>query len=571
MSNEPKYMPGMQTPGEEFDDTFSLLRVAGEGVRIQTLGKKMIESVAHGVILPSFGWNLHPNDEAFKDTVHSMFREQIPNKEEYYMAPWAFRYISYPFIKYGSGESPNIQSFLAPLTWKDSDPDRSKHDPFQDIRQVVRDSTMDESQKDAYLKGKWSPTNPVDAIIPQRRVSWAFNALVGNRQEPAMKHTVLSMTETAYLDVGHQAQKTLSRGLKDEPLDPAFNSFVLGDVTRPEAALVWTCSKRGYLGAKDGQMANVLDFSRLPGRAYNDTGESMVTKHTITTEELRARVNLWDPANWHQASYQEMVDFIVEHLVNIPMEFVKEACSGKATVGTRKAAATHIGPGQGSVMPQQQGPVQAGPDIGAPSAPAPTPGAPPVDTSKNYWVSVNGAASQPMSAADASAMPSGAGVQLLDQADPDQSNWVSWDSVFRPEPAPTPTPGPAPTPPANPTPNPQAPVQEAPAPQQPQPAANPAPATQQAASTPEAPVTPVSQPTGMPTPQTAEGVPDAGGSAAPNLPPVDISEMFGEGVSRFTDEQRRNAERLATSMNNGETPSGDDVQLFTELQAAANS
>ena len=297
-------------------------------MRVQFLGANSVKERWEGVTLPAYDYSLDTCDRAFPLSVGKCWQNiPDPNYPKHFIpAAWAVPFWCYTFLGDVNEHfiSPSNKSVMLGKEDLTSD---DIADAFNDISKIIRfDKKLSAAEKDYYFK---KPDRTSDARIPTRQMKFfSFNNYTtkDTRSKP--------VTELIAYSGGAQdhnvEQMRWHRDDNVAVLDPRYPRYLLGDPTRPEAALVWSVDKR-MLDPKDPQETNVFIWSQ-----QREILDSPVVTRVITEEMLSKRFLLIDPANWNFPSYQEMVDFAVNHLPGIPIELIKEGCGHRADVGERR-------------------------------------------------------------------------------------------------------------------------------------------------------------------------------------------------------------------------------------------
>ena len=90
---------------------------------------------------------------------------------------------------------------------------------------------------------------------------------------------------------------------KEDPRDPDFPQYMLGDPTNPKGALEWHIDKV-QLDPRDTQETNVICFTER--REFLDPDQKV---RPVRPELIEARFMLPDPNNWNIPTYEEQVAY----------------------------------------------------------------------------------------------------------------------------------------------------------------------------------------------------------------------------------------------------------------------
>lgn len=468
-------MPGVETSDPEFEGDSDIFKGDAANIRASWLGKKLADIRSVGVIKPTFDWSLSPNDTAFKSSYGSCYRSEISGDGKPHLAPIGKKAHLYEFIKIAENRYVTI---VAPSTLDNTcgASDANYEDAFADLRKYIRRALAGaenfDDQVEYYLVGNFAKR--LDPIVPKKAQRWVLNVARTDKEHKWVDE-VLIVGSAAYDDLVESIRDYRASSSSDKLRDENNPDFLIGDVTRPDKALIWQCGKR-VLGTMK-EPANVLDFLSIPGRLTDPQGAPTYRETTISPEALSKRVNFFDAGTWNVLSYQEQVDFIVDHMPAVPMEYIRGAFSTKSVVKERTESAsipssalpsipqTHS-PGMPTAPPSSPGipPVPEPPSMPSPPAqtpPPPTPVSPPPPPERSIVVYHGGAVKAVVESEARRLAAADSELQVIDP-DGDPNAWVQASTVFKqdvPPPPPTAAPAHPSAPPAGATPPADEPVQ----------------------------------------------------------------------------------------------------------------
>jgi hypothetical protein len=381
--------------------------VTERGIKIQVLGKQSKDDGISGVLMPSFDWGISPFDPAFVNSVAAhMSKQPDPKKTVHFLPnPWATPWKCYTF------QGPMNEHFISPSNRAKmigGSPDMDKEliaDAFDDIYLFIkRNPKLDKQAKDYYLA---KPDMNTDARVPLVERKYFGNFLVRDKERKSDTHVVLCFTGAAYNYLIEQMRWATRFGT--QPVDQEWPAYLIGDPTNPAGSLVWHQEKMTVGGLK--MESNVMCFTSQPEQMDNNP-----ERRAISPAQLAGRLNLYDPNVWNWPTYQEMVDFALEHWTEVPRDLIADACGHRATVGQRSkksevfdGGGSPVGGGVGGVggvgaappqsavayqdpnpVQQQPAAIQPPPAVQTPpaqAAPQPAQAAPQPAAEEQMWVS----------------------------------------------------------------------------------------------------------------------------------------------------------------------------------------
>ena len=401
-----------------------LLGPSIKGIRTHMIGANSVKERAEGVILPSYDYDLDTCDAAFPMSVGSCWKSSVDSANPKHFLPnaWAIPLLCYTFM------GPNNEHFISPMNRKAMmESERWSVDDFADAfndlwTSIKWDKTLTDRDKEYFCK---KPDARTDARIPNRQTRFFSLADISGRENRERPETQL----IAYSSAAHSYLVEQMRWRTDEdakPIDPEWPRYMLGDPTRPEAALVWTVDKI-QLDPKDPQATNCLMWT-----TKREILDSPLNTRCISPESLAKRFLMVDPANWNIPTYQEMVDWMVVNAhEEVTTEMIKAACGHRADVADRKFKPRSAAPRRGDYAEDSYDPMAAQLGAGAgsarsfaptSSAPAPTTPSPaqqaaaastaPVDPAATYLAGAPGGKPAQMTIEQLAQAPAGTKVKL---------------------------------------------------------------------------------------------------------------------------------------------------------------
>lgn len=389
-----------------------------KGIRTHMIGAGSVKERVEGVILPSYDYDLDTCDEAFPMSVGACWKSSVDSNNPKHFLPnaWAIPLLCYPFM----GE--NNDHFISPMNRKvmmDNEQWSVEDfaDAFNDLWTSIKwDKSLTDRDKDYYCR---KPDARTDAKIPNRQTRFFSLAEITSRESRERPDVQL----IAYTSAAHSYLVDQMRWRTDDdakPIDPKWPRYMLGDPTRPEAAMVWTVDKI-QLDPKDPQATNCLLWT-----TKREILDSPLHTRVISPETLTKRFLMVDPANWNIPTYQEMVDFMVVNAhEEVTTEMIKAACGHRAEVAERKFRHKSATPRREddagdsyNPMDAAMGPVQTDTRSFAPTAaPVPTqpptpPPADPIDPAATYLAGVPRGKPEQMTLTQLRMTPAGTKVKL---------------------------------------------------------------------------------------------------------------------------------------------------------------
>tara|TARA_R110002110_G_scaffold8326_9_gene41901 strand:- start:2312 stop:4009 length:1698 start_codon:yes stop_codon:yes gene_type:complete len=284
--------------------------------KLHMIGKQSIEQGMQGIIFPSFDFTLQLADDSFRSSVAPCWTNTPDTKLPRHFTPNAFALpiLMYPYL----GEKK--EHWVSPLNRRNMigntelDPEDSA-DAFDDLNKWVRrNRQISDEDKDKLLKTK---TMKEDPPVPGRRLSY-FSLGACKDRENDWHPALLGYTGSAYSYLIEQMRWRHEDG---DPIDPSLPRYLLGDPTRPEAALVFHVNKL-RLDAKDAHETNVLCYTRR--REFLD--DPVLTRE-VSPEMLAKRFLLPDPANWNIPTYESQVEHMISSFdPRVTIDMIRAAC-----------------------------------------------------------------------------------------------------------------------------------------------------------------------------------------------------------------------------------------------------
>lgn len=339
-------------------------------MRLNFFGATAAKEQWRGINLPPFDVSLirDPNDkESYINSIGPCWSD-VPDETRFYLpGPWSRKFIFYTFLGESNTHfmSPrNRKKFISNRDYTDMD----VADAFDDIRFFVKNSkALTEQQRKGLLDRHKQGDRYMDPPVPQGTFRHVLFSEYWSIQNATPRVELMAITASAYNHLIDQMRWLVDD--RNPSIGSTCKQYLLGDaLADPDGALVWAPMKR-EIG--DFGLANVMAYTP---REQNTAG---FERRTVSSDALRQRFLLTEESNWNIPSYQDMVDFAVNELNNIPIEIIKQACGSRADVRDRGPSyASAVQPGfEQPVQPQEHQHYAA---AGAPpivnSTPAPVPG-----------------------------------------------------------------------------------------------------------------------------------------------------------------------------------------------------
>lgn len=302
--------------------------------RVNFFGKDNVTKRYSGYIYPSLDASVSVFDSAYLSGVMPCWTKESDGK---HLRPsyWGLVLAVYSFF------GPDKLHFMAPesrrkMMGSDSLTLNDTADPIADIRKLLH-SKLSKDEFERYTKKRYVPgaTDNEDAPLPNRQLRYALLVHGKNAKDNNYHDEVLFITTTAYHYLVAQAREVNMLG-NGEVADEHYPQYTFGDFTKPSGAMRFQCQQVAIDQSNASKMVNCLMLSEN-GSTLDSDWKSKTMK--FTPDMLAKRFAMWDPKNWHFLSYQEMVDIAVDQLHEVPLDFIKEACSHRANVPERKARA----------------------------------------------------------------------------------------------------------------------------------------------------------------------------------------------------------------------------------------
>lgn len=295
----------------------------GAGIRkewkLHMIGKQSIDARLRGITYPAFDWTLSMDDKAFGTSFSPCWSSTPDKRLGRHFTPNAFALplLIYPYMgeKKEHWFSPgNLRNMIGGEDLSQDD----TADAFDDLnRWIRRNKNFSQAQKDAFVK---APSMRDDALVPSRSLRY-FSLNRCFDKETQWHDAVVAYTASAYsylieqMRWAHQAQD-------GPPRDPDFPQYMLGDPTHPDSAIEWHVDKV-LLDDKDTTETNVMCFTER--QEFLDENQRT---HKFRDEDLERRFLLPDPKNWNIPTYEEQVEYMLNHYdPSVTIDMIKAACA----------------------------------------------------------------------------------------------------------------------------------------------------------------------------------------------------------------------------------------------------
>jgi hypothetical protein len=274
-----------------------------------------------GVILPSFDRTMSMHDTSFMSSVGSYRAWEVDDSVDAAgnsMLHGFFAYLStHTFLGF------NKAKMLSPLSLRYLDPSAANEDivdPVKDILDFASSSTVAEWAGVKNLKD--SDDNRIIRYPTRRGFFNMFGGSPGNAWEVFM------------IDVSGKACEHLLDQLNYPSTgsgfrDPTWPQYLLGDITKPERALVCRICNMVH---PDSYTFNGFMFQGIsaPGGEINTL--TNIREHVVTESVLKKRQFLDGlDSGFRVMKYQEIVDYLIADGA-VPLELIKRACGHLANV-----------------------------------------------------------------------------------------------------------------------------------------------------------------------------------------------------------------------------------------------
>ena len=283
---------------------------------------------------------------------------------------WYFSFKGYKFI------GNDGRGFLSPLTMERHD--KRGVDPLFDCYQLAHNSKEAHPEWYALTVKAEGEKN---ATLEKYRVFCAANALMEVDRNPMNR--LIVVTKVSLDDLKEQLDVLCNT--KDQPNDPDWSDFLLGDITSPHHGL-WGTVQKGTFN-KAGMEASLFSFSRSRDRLVNVVKYPVDPNSSWGMEVLAGRYDIADLERVTRiASAEEILEFIVNDGF-LPEDLIHEACSPTWDVPIVKGRRTS-GPRS---FPEQSAAEenQGGSFVKPKTPPATAPGVPvaqPPVSQRRFWV-----------------------------------------------------------------------------------------------------------------------------------------------------------------------------------------
>jgi hypothetical protein len=297
-------------------------------MRLNFFGASAAKEQWRGINLPPFDVSLirDPKDkESYIESTGPCWSD-VPDETRFYLpGPWSRKFIFYTFLGESNTHfmSPrNRKKFVTNRDYTDMD----LADAFDDIRFFVKNSkALTEQQRKGLLDKTKQGDRYFDAPVPQGTFRHVLFSEYWSVQNATPRVELMAITASAYKHLIDQMRWLVDD--RNPSIGSTCKQYLLGDaLSDPAGALVWFPIKREV---GDFGLANVMAYT---SREQNTVG---FERRAVSRESLRQRFLLTEESNWNIPSYQDMVDFAVNELPNIPIEIIKQACGSRADVGDR--------------------------------------------------------------------------------------------------------------------------------------------------------------------------------------------------------------------------------------------
>jgi len=369
------FIPGQQSLDIPQNDSNSR-HIFTDKTKITPLwtGKKAQERETRVTILPAMDWTMYPADTAFFDSAVSYITgspdQGAPSHSAF--SSWFMPMEIYNYID-PTGDTIISPTARAGMMGAETLTALETRDAFADVSKACWSSGLSVDDKKLMTRGKYAPMGGgTKATIPCGKMVVAVQVMVQDNQSAEARAQMLFLTPAAATELQRQLRIFCPAGVVGiTPRDPKNSQYIFGDITDPANALRLGFQKR-KVGDKD---INVLRMSSVVD-VLDPTPDNVAIPAAI----LKQRIPLWDPSYWNFMSYQDMVDYMVEDIPDIPMEYIIAGCGKYANIKERRnavvssPAAPAMGVPAAAMPPQVQTPMVAAPPVAAASVPA----APPV-------------------------------------------------------------------------------------------------------------------------------------------------------------------------------------------------
>lgn len=288
--------------------------------KFYSFGKTSVDMRMKGIILPSHDYTVPLHDEKFDNTVAPMWTDKkLENNERHFgTTAWGLPLAIYPYL----GESKEhwlSPSNLRQLIGRESVTKDEAADAFDDLNKWVRSKTtgLSQQEKDFFLKTETYKDNPK---VPGKTVRYVSETEVEDKENGRHKAVVMYTTSNHSYIVEQARWYNVDGG---PPRDPRYKNYLLGDVTNPEAALVWQAGRRVLSVGKDQKEINVFCFTQRP--EFLDADQET---WKVSQEMLDQRFRICDPKNWNIPTYEEQVEYMLTNYdPAVTIDMIKAACS----------------------------------------------------------------------------------------------------------------------------------------------------------------------------------------------------------------------------------------------------
>lgn len=398
-------------------------------------------------LLPSFQFDESGNPTDLMSMVPYRDLEQVdPQSGKEKFSSWYFSLKGYKFM--GNEK----RQFLSPLTLYRTD--KRGIDPLFDCYLTAR--TSKDQHSDWYQLTEKPKNDPRqrNAVLENFRVFGAMNVIQDLGQQK-FENRIMTITTAGLTDLKDQLDRLTPWG--EQPLDPEWPKYLLGDVTSPLHGL-WAIVKEGVFNIA-GMKCCLLNFSQAKDRLVGHSKWPIDVNSDWGRSFIQKRYNIADTDKVTRVPKgEEVLDFLVNDGF-LPQELIHAACSDHWPV-----PAGHVNRRFSPPPMQSTGapPTPTGTMTGAPSAPGGDGDLGPVTDTRQFWVVINGQTlPKPVSIAQLKGMLLVQRMDLVVMLVGDPAGWKQasafglWAASTPPTPSapPTrPTPSAPPTPPTPPTP-----------------------------------------------------------------------------------------------------------------------
>ena len=248
--------------------------------------------------------------------------ELDPSSSKPMFTSWYYTFKGYKFR--GNAK----KGFLSPLTFEATDC-RGK-DPLYDCYLTARNAGDGHEWHELVEKGEDSKEG-FSAVLEKPRVFAAMNAMV-ELDKNKLENRVVIVTKPSLDHLKEQLNQLTPRG--DQPIDPDWEEFVLGDITGPAHGL-WGFVKEGSFNDA-GMKTMLFQFAQSKDRSIGARQWPIDLNSPWGQEILARRYHIGDLENvTHILTAEEILEFIVNDGF-LPPDLVEAACADSWSIPKSK-------------------------------------------------------------------------------------------------------------------------------------------------------------------------------------------------------------------------------------------